>query len=145
MAYGVKKSRITPCHPMGDGLVKRMNRSLLSLLRTYTEREGDWEEHLQLFLYLYRSTKHAGLVLSPYEVLFGVNPPSLCIPRLLGAAAPNGKWWKPILWSLTNDSVNHTRGEGTCNKLQIGQKVLLNNPTKGKLDPLGQVHGLLST
>ena len=33
-AFGVKKSRTTPYHPMGDGLVKRMNRSLLTLLHT---------------------------------------------------------------------------------------------------------------
>ena len=47
-AFGVKKSHTIPYHPMGDGLVERMNRSLLSLLRTYVERENLWEEHLQL-------------------------------------------------------------------------------------------------
>ena len=33
-AFGVTKTHTTPYHPMGDGLVKRMNRSLLNLLRT---------------------------------------------------------------------------------------------------------------
>ena len=33
-AFGVKTSHTTPYHSMGDGLVERMNRSLLSLLFT---------------------------------------------------------------------------------------------------------------
>ena len=36
--------------------------------RTLTERQSDWEDHLQL---------HSTTKLSPYEVLFGRNPPSL--------------------------------------------------------------------
>ena len=73
---------------MGNGLVERINRSLLTLLRSYTEREGDWEEYLLLLLYVYRSTKHATTRLSPYEVLFGINPPSLHVPRLPKSAVP---------------------------------------------------------
>ena len=46
--FGVKKSHATPYHPMGDGLVERMNRSLLGLLCFHTQREIDWKEHLQL-------------------------------------------------------------------------------------------------
>ena len=79
-AFGVKKSHTTPYHPEGDGLVERMNRSLLNLLRSYVECDRDWEEHLQMLLFLYRTTRHATTGLSPYEVLFGSNPPSLQIP-----------------------------------------------------------------
>ena len=79
-AFGVTKSHTTPYHPMGDGLVERMNRSILNLLRGLVEKEGDWEEHLQLLLYVYRTTKHATTGLSPYEILFGSNPPPLHLP-----------------------------------------------------------------
>ena len=41
---------------------------------------GDWEEHLQLLLYLYRTTKHATTGLSMYEVFFGSNSPPLNFP-----------------------------------------------------------------
>ena len=86
----MKKSHTTPYHPMGDGLVERMNRSLLNLLRVFTDSRHDWEEHLQLLLFFYRTARHSstGLFfyrtarhsstgLSPYEVLFGNNPPLL--------------------------------------------------------------------
>ena len=69
-AFRISKSRTTPYHPMGDGLVEQMNRTLLNLLRTYTEDHGDWEEHLQLLLFAYRTTKHSSIGLSPHEVLF---------------------------------------------------------------------------
>ena len=45
-AFGVGKFHTTPYHPMGDGLVERMNQLLLSLLLTYVEREIQWKEHL---------------------------------------------------------------------------------------------------
>jgi len=48
--FKITKFCTTPYHPMGDGLVKQMNRTLLNLLYTYTQGEGDWEEHLQLHL-----------------------------------------------------------------------------------------------
>ena len=79
-AFGVEKSHTTLYHPMGDGLVERMNHSLLSLLRTLTERQNDWEDYLQLLLFAYRTSQHSVTKLSPYEVLFGRNPPSLQLP-----------------------------------------------------------------
>ena len=80
-AFQVSKSHTTPYHPMGDGLVERMNRSLLNLLRTFTQ-QGDWEQHLQLLLFVYRTTKHASTGLSPYEIIFGCDPPSPHYPTL---------------------------------------------------------------
>ena len=135
---------------MGDGLVERMNRSLLTLLRSYTEKEGDWEEHLQLLLYVYRSTKHATTGLSPYEVLFGVNPPSLHVPRLPGTAVSEPSEYSASLRNkilelreMVEANIVESaerlcqsyQGEGTCKKLQVGQRVLLDNLAKGKLDP----------
>ena len=66
--FGVNKSRTTPYHPEGDtavGLLKCINRSLLNMLRGLVDREGDWEEHLQPLLYIYRITQHATTGLSP--------------------------------------------------------------------------------
>ena len=87
--FGVKKSRTTPYHPMGDGLVERMNRSLLSLLHSHVDRNRDWEEHLQLSLFLYQTARHATTGLSLYKILFGTNPPSLQISNMPGVVYPD--------------------------------------------------------
>ena len=67
---------------MGDGLVERMNRSLLNLLRALVKTESDWDEHVQLLLFVYRTTKHSTTKLSPYEILFGQNPAPLHFPAI---------------------------------------------------------------
>ena len=81
-AFGVKKSCTTPYHPMRDSLIESMSHSLLTLIWTHVERDSQWEEHLQLLLFMYRTTKHTTTGLSPYEILFGSNPPSLWLPNL---------------------------------------------------------------
>ena len=68
-AFQVTKSHTTPHHPMGNGLVERMNQSLPNFLRTFVQKEGNWEQHLQLLLYIYQTTKHSSTGLSPYEIL----------------------------------------------------------------------------
>ena len=80
-AFKVTKFHATLYHPQRDGLVGRMNQSLLNLLCTFVEREGDWEQHVQLLLYIYRTTKHASTGLSPCEILFGHNPSLIHFPN----------------------------------------------------------------
>ena len=148
-AFHVAKSHTTPYHPMGDGLVERMNRSLLSLLRSFVEKEGEWEQHLQFLLYIYRTLKHSSNGLSPFEIIFGSNPPSLHIPdfRTTAILDPgdyvSGLQQKLMeLRELVDASLveSASKQEHFYNSSQLpqfkkGQKVLLNNPTKGKLDP----------
>ena len=135
---------------MGDGLVERMNRSILNLLRGLVEKKGDWEEHLQLLLYLYRTTKHATTGFSPYEILFGSNPPPLNIPtsgvishldpsdyssRLQGKLLELRELVEANTMETASKQKQSYRGNGNESmKLQVGQEVLLDNPTKGKLD-----------
>ena len=73
-AFGVQKSHTTPCHPQGDGMVERFNRSLLQLLRTYVEKQEDWEQHLPLVLYAYRTTTHIPTGMSPFQLMYGRHP-----------------------------------------------------------------------
>ena len=148
-AFGVTKSCTTPYHPMGDGLVERMNRSLLNLLRTYTDSRHDWEEHLQLLLFFYRTTRHSVTGLSPYEILFGSNPPSLHLPTIQTSVIPDPSSYSIFLqWILLElhemveanvieASDRQCNSYNNCAKkaLSVGQHVLLTNPTCGKLDP----------
>ena len=61
-AFGIVKSYTTTYHPQGDGMVERFNRYLLQLLRSYVEKEADWEQHLPLVLF------------APFLLMFGRQP-----------------------------------------------------------------------
>ena len=39
-------------------MVEHFNRSPLQLLRSYVEKEADWEQHLPLVLFAYRTVIH---------------------------------------------------------------------------------------
>ena len=144
-AFGVTKSRTTPYHPMGDGLVERMNRSILNLLRGLVQQEGDWEEQLQSLLYVYRTTKHATTGLSPYEILFGSNPPPLYLPNTENITHQEPADYshclqrkllelRELVEANTVEATDRQRQNYRSRepiKLQVGQEVLLDNPTKG--------------
>lgn len=138
-AFGVKKSHTTP-YPMGDGLVEKMNRSLSNLLRTFVEKEDSWEEHLQMLLLIYRTTKHSTTGL----FLFGSNPPSQQIPDMSTSVIP-----EPSHYSLNLKHKLELREMVDANIVESAERqqqfykscesrarleVLLGNPTKGKLD-----------
>ena len=56
LAFGITKLHTTAYHPQGDGMVERLNRSILQMLRTYLTKECDWERYLPLVVYAYRTT-----------------------------------------------------------------------------------------
>ena len=148
-AFKVEKSHTTPYHPMGDGLVERMNHSLLSLLRTLTERQNDWKDYLQLLLFAYRTSQHSVTKLSPYEVLFGWNPPSLQLPLPSSLTPPDPgdyscqlqhklmEMWEMVEANMTEAAERQKKNYPGQNMATyvVGQKVLLDDPAKGKLDP----------
>ena len=148
-AFGVEKSHTTLYHPMGDGLVERMNHSLLSLLRTLTERQNDWEDYLQLLLFAYRTSQHSVTKLSPYEVLFGRNPPSLQLPLPSTLTPPDPgdyscqlqhklmEMWEMVEANMTEAAERQRKNYPGQNMATyvVGQKVLLDDPARGKLDP----------
>ena len=55
-------------------MVERFNRSLLQMLRSYVENEADWERHLPLVLYAYRTSVHSSTGIEPYVLMFGRQP-----------------------------------------------------------------------
>ena len=56
---GVSKSRTSPHHPQGNGQAERMNRTLLSMLRTLPDlKKRKWDESLNKMIHAYNCTKH---------------------------------------------------------------------------------------
>lgn len=72
---GVKKSRTTPYHAMGNGMTERFNRTLLSMLGTLEPYQKlNWKLHVGSLVHAYNCTKHESTHQSPYFLMFGREP-----------------------------------------------------------------------
>ena len=68
---GVKKTRTTPYHPQGDGMVERFNRTLISLLSAaIQDHHHDWEEHLRATCMAYNTSEHSTTRFTPFFLMF---------------------------------------------------------------------------
>ena len=68
----VWKSRTTPYHPAGDGLVERMNRTLITTLRLYASGHPEsWDLHVPLCLLAYRTAVQKSTSETPARSMFG--------------------------------------------------------------------------
>ncbi len=69
IAFGITKTRTTPYHPKGDGMVERSNRSSIQMLRSFSNK-SDWETHLPLLLFAYRTSQHCSTRTTPFTLMF---------------------------------------------------------------------------
>ena len=146
-AFGITKSRTTAYHPQGDGMVERFNRSLLQLLRTYVDKQEEWEKCLPLVLYAYRTATHASTGYSPYMLMFGRQPelPSVGSSNSFDTNSHvdyiRAKLAELCDFVETNlvEAAEHQKSAYDCYStsrvLQPGNLVWLSVPTAGKLDP----------
>lgn len=73
-------------HPKTDGQTKVVNKCLEGYLRCMTrERPQDWQKWLPLANWWYSTTFHSSIQVSPYEALYGKNPP-IHLPYLAGTS-----------------------------------------------------------
>ena len=148
--FGIQKSRTTAYHPQGDGMVERFNRTLLQMLRVYVQDQADWERHLPLVLFAYRTAVHSSTGLSPFELMFGRSGRLSALPAINAFDTNTYQYQLRSTLARLQDFVDvhitqaahhqkalydqHTRDRS----LQVGDSVWLSIPTAGKLDPRWQ-------
>lgn len=92
---GVKKSRTTPYHPMGNGITERFNRTLGNMIRALEPRpKQDWPRMLHTLTFVYNCTVHETTGFPPFYLMFGRTP------RL-----PIDVVFKSVLWDESNNSL----------------------------------------
>jgi hypothetical protein len=68
---GIQRRLTSPYHPRTDGLVERLNKSLVdSLVKMASDHPTNWDLFLDSVLFSYRTRVHSATGLSPYELLF---------------------------------------------------------------------------
>ena len=68
----VEKRQTTAYHPQTNGLTERFNSTVATQLSMYVNKNHtDWDRHLNLVLFAYRSTVQASVGCSPFRLLFG--------------------------------------------------------------------------
>ena len=69
---GIRPSKTTPYHPMGDGQVERFNRTIINMLKSLSGvAKADWRKHLPKLAFAYNSTSNKSTGFSPFYLMFG--------------------------------------------------------------------------
>jgi len=72
---GTKISLSTANHPQTDGQSERANRSIITLLRAFTEKMGNnWDQYLPILEFAFNNTPNSSSGFSPFQVNYGLSP-----------------------------------------------------------------------
>jgi hypothetical protein len=68
----------TSYHPQTDGQTEVVNKCLETYLRCFaSERQNQWAQWLPLIEWWYNTSYHTTTRMTPFEVVYGQNPPSI--------------------------------------------------------------------
>lgn len=70
----IEKSKSTPWHPQTNGFLERSHRTLKNYLRSFVDRDNEWDNFLCYATFCYNSTIHTSTNYTPYELVFGHKP-----------------------------------------------------------------------
>ena len=144
---GIKRLRTTPYHPQGNGQTERFNKTIISMLRTLSDKEkSNWKDALNKMTHAYNSTRNSATGYSPFFLMFG-RQPKLPIDSMFDQAVekPSGttstvnKWYDEMKQAHQIASEKSTKSRLSAKKqydkkvhhisLETGDRVLVRNLT----------------
>src|SRR5207248_3963614 len=69
--FEIKHKLSAPYHSQTNGLVERFNRTLCESLAKVSEKENQWDKHIEQVLFAYRTTKHTTTKRTPFFMTYG--------------------------------------------------------------------------
>src|SRR5436189_3819880 len=69
--FEIKHKLSSPYHPQTNGLVERFNRTLCESLAKVSEKENEWDKHIESVLFAYRTMKHNTTKKTPFFMVYG--------------------------------------------------------------------------
>src|SRR5215213_5578364 len=69
--FKIKHKLSSPYHPQTNGLVERFNRTLCETLAKISEKEDQWDEHIEPALFAYRTIKHGTTKKTSFFMAYG--------------------------------------------------------------------------
>lgn len=134
---GFKHRKITPFHPMGNGEVERMMKTLEKVLRTAKIECKNWRQELYTFLRAYRTTPHPSTSKPPSDLLLG-RPVKTRLPDMTQFNAVKSPVDNEVrardttVKAAMKNYADHRRN-ATPKSLNVGDNVLLKVPRMNKL------------
>ena len=150
LIMNVKKLNTSSYRPQTDGLVERFNATLTQSLTMYCNtHQTNWDQYLQGVLFGYRTSSSSATNETPFFLLYGRHPRLPMDVKLLPPSklsADNSAYRSHIVKNLAiaqklaadyNDAKQikikvHFDKMAAPPKFEVGQKVLVHDPTKPK-------------
>jgi hypothetical protein len=87
--YQVKRVVGSAYHPMSQGQVEKMNRTLIEMLKHYVQTDVfDWAEYIPHLVLAYNTSVHSSTLYTPYSLFYG-RPARLPLDALIHKPGPN--------------------------------------------------------
>ena len=69
--FRIKQFRTSPFHPQSNGSLKRSHHVLEEYLKQFVAKNSERDDWLELAMFSYNTSLHAGTKCTPYELVFG--------------------------------------------------------------------------
>src|ERR1051325_8446554 len=68
--FEIRHKLSSPYHPQTNGLVERFNKTLCESLAKVSEKETEWDEHIQEVLFGYRTNRQSTTKMTPFYLIY---------------------------------------------------------------------------